>query len=51
MRGDAFFADGQGTHSMRLNFSYTTEDLIAEGVRRLGRVIRDQMELSRALGI
>ncbi len=51
VRGDAFFADGQGTHSMRLNFSYTTEDLIAEGVRRLGRVIRDQMELSRALGI
>ncbi len=51
VRGDAFFADGQGTHSMRLNFSYTTEDLIAEGVRRLGRVIRDQMELSRAVGI
>lgn len=50
VRGDAFFVDGQGTSSMRLNFSYMSEELIQEGVRRLGRVIRDQMELSQALG-
>ncbi len=50
VRGDAFFVDGQGTTSMRLNFSYMKEELIEEGVRRLGRVIRDQLELSRALG-
>jgi len=36
---------------MRLNFSYMREELIEEGLRRLGRVIRDQLELSRALGV
>ena len=51
VRGDAFFVDGQGTDSMRLNFSYMREELIEEGLRRLGRVIRDQLELSRALGV
>ncbi|NLE74045.1 MAG: PLP-dependent aminotransferase family protein [Actinobacteria bacterium] len=50
VRGDAFFVDGQGTASMRLSFSYMKEELIEEGVKRLGRVIRDQLELSRALG-
>ena len=51
VRGDAFFMDGQGTSSMRLNFSGNTEDRIREGVRRLGRVIKDQQELYRALGL
>ena len=50
VRGDAFFADGQGETSMRLNFSYLPEDRIAEGIRRLGGVIREQLELQRALG-
>ena len=51
VRGDAFFVDGQGTSSMRLNFSSNSEERIREGVRRLGRVIKDQQELYRALGI
>ena len=51
VRGDAFFMDGQGTSSMRLNFSGNPEERIQEGVRRLGAVIRDQIELYRALGL
>ncbi len=51
VRGDAFFMDGQGHNSMRLSFSSTREELIQEGVRRLGGVIKDQLELYRALGL
>jgi 2-aminoadipate transaminase len=51
VRGDAFFVDGQGSESMRLSFSAVPEERIKEGVRRLGAVIRDQMELYRALGL
>jgi 2-aminoadipate transaminase len=50
VRGDAFFVDGQGTASMRLNFSYNDEERIREGVRRLGEVIREHLELRRSLG-
>ena len=49
--GNGFYMDGQGTDSMRLNFSGSPEDRIQEGIRRLGSVIRDQMELYRALGM
>jgi 2-aminoadipate transaminase len=51
VRGDAFFVDGQGSESMRLSFSAIPEERIKEGIRRLGAVIRDQMELYRALGL
>ena len=51
VRGDAFYVDGQGTRSMRLSFSAIPEERIQEGVRRLGGVIRDQLELQRALGL
>jgi len=51
VRGDAFFADGQGTASMRLNFSYNTEERIREGVSRLGAVIREHLDLRRSLGV
>jgi 2-aminoadipate transaminase len=33
--GVAFFPDGNGHNTMRLNFSYCTPDVIAEGVRRM----------------
>lgn len=33
--GDAFFANGGGTNTMRLNFSYPSTERIVEGVRRL----------------
>lgn len=51
VRGDAFYQDGQGTDSMRLNFSGSPEARLVEGVRRLGAVIGDQLELYRALGL
>jgi 2-aminoadipate transaminase len=49
--GTAFFADGSGANHMRLNFSYADEDLIAEGIKRLGKVIRKEIELYHSLGL
>ena len=51
VRGDAFYQDGQGADSMRLSFSAVPEERLVEGVRRLGSVISDQIELYRALGL
>src|ERR1700745_109018 len=41
----AAFVDGRGGSSMRLNFSGVDEADIHEGVRRLGEVVREQVEL------
>lgn len=49
--GQAFFAGGQGTESMRLNFSFPDKESIHEGIKRLAKVIKKQMELYRALQI
>jgi 2-aminoadipate transaminase len=43
--GRAAFMDGRGGSSMRLNFSGVDEERIREGVRRLGEVVREQVEL------
>ncbi len=43
--GRAAFVDGRGGSSMRLNFSGVGEDEIREGVRRIGEVVREQVEL------
>ena len=43
--GRAAFLDGRGGSSMRLNFSGVTEDEIREGVRRIGEVVREQVDL------
>jgi 2-aminoadipate transaminase len=43
--GRAAFLDGRGGSSMRLNFSGVNEDEIREGVRRIGEVVREQVEL------
>jgi 2-aminoadipate transaminase len=43
--GAAAFVDGRGGSSMRLNFSGSTEDEIGEGIRRIGRVIDEQVSL------
>ncbi len=37
--GTAFYPDGLGKNTMRLNFSNATPEKIAEGIRRLGRVL------------
>ncbi len=47
--GKAFFADGSGRDSMRLNFSYPEEKDIKEGIRRLSEVIEQEMELYKSL--
>jgi len=43
--GRAAYLDGRGGSSMRLNFSGVSEDDIHEGVRRIGRVVREQVAL------
>ncbi len=42
--GRAFFVDGSGWNTMRLNFSFPSEDKIIEGVKILGRVIREELK-------
>ncbi len=41
----AYVAEGRGRSSMRLNFSGVDEDEIREGIRRIGRVVDEQVEL------
>ena len=43
--GRAAYVDGRGGSSMRLNFSGVSEELIREGIRRLGEVVREQVAL------
>lgn len=38
--GPAFYANGGGYNSMRLNFSFASEDEIREGVARLGNALK-----------
>ena len=47
--GRAAYVDERGRSSMRLNFSGVTADEIREGVRRIGRVIEEQVELYETL--
>jgi 2-aminoadipate transaminase len=41
--GQSFFVDGSGRNSMRLNFTYSSMELIDEGIMRLGKVIRQRV--------
>ena len=41
--GSAFHCDGKGQNTMRLNFSYPSEQQIDEGIRRLAKMIRENM--------
>jgi 2-aminoadipate transaminase len=43
--GRAAFLDGRGGSEMRLNFSGVSDDDIREGVRRIGKVISEQVAL------
>jgi 2-aminoadipate transaminase len=43
--GEGAFLDGRGRSSMRLNFSAAGEDDIREGIRRIGKVTREQVAL------
>jgi 2-aminoadipate transaminase len=41
--GEAFFPEGGNYNSMRLNFSYSDEKTIREGIKRLGEVIKEEL--------
>jgi 2-aminoadipate transaminase len=43
--GAGAYLDGRGRSSMRLNFSAVHDDDIREGVRRIGKVVREQVGL------
>jgi 2-aminoadipate transaminase len=43
--GRAAYVDGRGGSSLRLNFSGVQEDDIREGVRRIGKIVREQVGL------
>lgn len=43
--GTAFFADDRGRENIRLAFCYPTPENIKEGVSRLAKVIREEVEL------
>jgi 2-aminoadipate transaminase len=48
--GTAFYPRKRdGRTSMRLNFSYPSVREIEEGMRRLGAVVTDELELARSL--
>jgi 2-aminoadipate transaminase len=48
--GAAAYADGQrGTSSMRLNFSGFDEGQIREGIRRIGKVVSEQVALYQTI--
>ena len=49
--GAGAFLDGTGGNSMRLNFSAVPEESIVEGIRRLGAVIKEVMDLAESLGV
>jgi 2-aminoadipate transaminase len=48
--GTAFYADGFGTSCMRLSYCYPTPERIGEGVRRLARVIEQELEVRQTFG-
>src|SRR5919204_1845141 len=47
--GRAAYLDGRGGSSMRLNFSGVGEEAINEGIRRIGKVVREQLALYSTL--
>jgi 2-aminoadipate transaminase len=42
--GQAFYADGGGSNTMRLNFSNSNNDRIFEGVTRLAKAIKEEAQ-------
>ena len=45
VHGKAFCVDGTGGRSMRLNFSYSTNEQLEEGMKRLGGVIDKKLKV------
>jgi len=42
--GQAFYPDGSGRNHMRLNFSHSSDELIVEGISRLAKTLKKEME-------
>ncbi len=49
VHGKAFHVNGGGGRSMRLNFSYSSNEQIVEGMKRLGTVIKGKLEKQKAV--
>ncbi len=49
--GPAFYADGMGSRNMRLSYCFPTPERIIEGTRRLGEVLRDELDTLHTFGI
>jgi 2-aminoadipate transaminase len=47
--GRAAYLDGRGGSSMRLNFAGVSEDDLREGIRRIGKVVSEQVRLYSTL--
>ena len=43
--GEAAYLDGRGRNAMRLNFSASDDEAIREGIRRIGKVVAEQVAL------
>ena len=43
VHGRLFYPNGGGSNEMRLNFTHAEDDLITEGIRRLGTLISGQL--------
>ena len=41
--GSAFYCNNEGHNTMRMNFSFADEKDICEGIKRLSRVIREEL--------
>jgi len=44
VHGKAFYVDDGGARSFRLNFSYSSDDKIEEGIKRLGSVVDERLK-------
>jgi 2-aminoadipate transaminase len=43
VKGSAFHCNGKGQNTMRINFSYPSEQQIEEGIKRLAKMIKENM--------
>jgi DNA-binding transcriptional MocR family regulator len=48
--GTAFYANGGGRANLRLAFGYPEPTFIEEGIKRLSRVIAEELELLETFG-
>lgn len=45
--GASFFPDGSKRNNMRLNFTFSEDDQIVEGIRRLGEVVSSELKIAK----